>query len=161
MNEKAWSLKFLIMAPQGLKCFKDWIIEGYTKELENPMESSLISATIFCNYPFDSTTLSDMILTLCSDWIRTSCLAAVKMLCVMECGGVSVKGRSQFVLQCLMILEVHIKSSFEMSGPQHYCCPCWKQKRLVIMPQTEKFYSKPSPLPISHCKPKNGDLHLH
>lgn len=83
MNEKAWSLKFLIMAPQALKCFKDWIIEGYTKEVENPMESSLISATIFCNYPFDSTTLSDMILTLCSDWIRTSCLAAVKMLCVM------------------------------------------------------------------------------
>lgn len=113
---------------------------------------------IFCNYSFDCTHL---ILTLCNDWMWTTCLTAVKMLCVMERGGVSVKGRSQFVLQCLMILQAWIKSSFEMSGPKHYCCPCWKQKHLVIMPQTEKFYNKPSPLPISHCKSKNGDLHLH
>lgn len=60
-----------------------------------------------------------------------------------------------------MILQAHIKSSFEMSGPKHYCFPCWKQKHFVIMPQTEKFYSKLSPVPVSHCKSKNGDLHLH
>ena len=116
---------------------------------------------IFCNYPFDSTILSDLILTLCNNWMWTSFLAAVKMLCMMERGGVSVKGRSQFVLQCLTILQACIKSSFEMFGPKDDCCPCWKQKHLVIMPQTEKFYSKPSPLQVSHCKSKNGDLHLH
>lgn len=43
---------------------------------------------IFCNYPFDSTILPDLILTLCNDWMWTSCLAAVKMLCVIERGGV-------------------------------------------------------------------------
>lgn len=150
------------MAPRVLKCFKDWIIDGYTKELEKShrLQTDLCNH-IFCNYPFDSAILSDLILTLCKDWVWTSCLAAVKMLCVMERGSVSMKGRSQFVLHCLMTLQAHIKSRFEMSGPKHYCFPCWKQKHLVIMPQTEKFYSKPSPVPASHCKSKNGDLHLH
>lgn len=72
------------MAPQALKCFKDWIIERYTKELENPTESGLISDCTFSNYPFDSTILSDLISTLCSGWMWTSHLAAVKKLCVME-----------------------------------------------------------------------------
>lgn len=151
------------MAPRALKCFKHWIIEGYTKELENPIESSLISATIYsATTPLTALSyLPDLILTLCNDWMWTSCLTAVKMLCVMERGDVSVKGRSQFVLQCLMTLQARIKSSFEMSGPKHYRCPCWKQMCLLIMPQTKKFYNKPSPQPISHCKCKNGDLHLH
>jgi len=116
---------------------------------------------IFCTYHFDSTVLSDLILILCNDWMWTSFLATVKTLFVMERGGVSVKGMSQFVLQRLMILQAQIKSSCEMSGPKHYCCPCWKQKHLVIMPQTEKFHNKHSLLPVSHCISKYGDLHLH
>lgn len=47
LNEKARSLKPLIMAPQALKCFKHWIIEGHTGEPENPIESSPISATMY------------------------------------------------------------------------------------------------------------------
>lgn len=104
------------MAPQALKCFKDWIIERHTEEPENPMESSLFSATIYIlNYPFDRTVLSDLILTFCNEWKWTSCLAALKMLCMMERGGVSLKGRSQFVLECPMISQEQTATSFEMS----------------------------------------------
>lgn len=147
------------MAAQALKC----PIEGHTGEPENPIESDFCNCiySTLINYPFDNTILSDLILTFCNEWKRTSCLAAVKMPCMMEHRGVSLKDRSQFVLQCPMILQEQIASSFEMSWPKHYCCPCWKKKHLAIMPQTKKFYNKPPPLPNCHCKSKNGDLHLH
>lgn len=123
------------MAPQALKCFKEWIIKGYRKELENPIESNLISAT---TYSVTTPILSDLVLALCNEWMWISNLAAVKTLSMIEKGGVSVKGRSQFVLQCPVILQAQIKSSFEMPEPKAfalaYCCPCWKQKHLVIMP---------------------------